>query len=107
MRHTTPAFQIVAPRVVHQNAPHHLRRHREEMRAILPPHALITHEAHVRLIHQRRRLQAMARTLASHVAARQSVKLLIHDRGQPFERARVAVGPRAEQLAHLIIGRPS
>jgi len=84
-----------------------LRRHREEMSAILPLHALIAHEAHVSLIHQRRRLQALAWTLASHVAARQSVELLIHDRGQPFERARVSVGPRAEQLAHLIVGRPS
>ena len=106
MRHATSAFEIVAPRVLHQNAPHHLRRHREEMGAILPLHALIAHEAHVRLIHQRRRLQAMAGTLAPHVAARQPVELVIHDRGQPFERTRVSVAPRAEQLAHLVLGRP-
>ena len=106
MRHATPAFQIVAPGVLHQDAPHQLRRHREEMRAILPLHPLIAYEAHVRLIHQRRRLQAMARPLAPHVAARQTVELVIHDRRQSFERARVSVAPRAEQLAHLVLGRP-
>src|ERR1700726_4950854 len=53
---------------------------------------------------KRRRLQAMAGTLAPHLGARQSVELVIHDRGQPFERTRVSVGPRAEQLAHLVLG---
>jgi hypothetical protein len=76
------------------------------MGAILPLHALIVDEAHVRLIHQRRRLQAMTGTLAPHVAARQPVELVIHDRGQPFERTRVSVASRAEQLAHLVLGRP-
>ena len=103
MRHATPAFQIVAPRVLDQNTTHDLCRHREEMRAIVPLHARVIHQPHIGLVDQGRGLQAMAGTLAPHVAARQSVELVIYESGQPFERTRVSVAPRAEQLAHLVL----
>ena len=99
--HAASAFQVVAPRMFHQNAPHQLGRNREEMGAILPLHALIIHQAHVGFIHQGRRLQAVAGALASHVAARQAVELVINDGGQPFERVPVAVAPGAEERADL------
>ena len=33
------ALQVMAPRMFHQDAPHQLGRHREEVSAILPLHA--------------------------------------------------------------------
>ena len=71
--HAAPAFQVVAPRMLHQNAPHQLGRNREEMRAILPLHPLIIHQAHVGFIDQGRRLEAVAGPLTFHIAARQAV----------------------------------
>src|SRR5271157_88468 len=71
------------------------------MGAILPLHALIIHQAHVGLIHQGRRLEAMAGALAFHVAPRQAAQLVIDDRRQPVERASVSVTPSSEQQAHF------
>src|ERR1700730_15126422 len=76
------------------------------MGAILPLHARVIHQPHVGLVDQGRRLQTMAGTLAPPVAARQPAELVIHDRGQPFERTRVSVAPTAEQRALLVLGRP-
>ena len=43
--------------------------------------------------------------LALHVAASQTVELVIHDGGQLFERALVSVAPRAEERADVAPGR--
>src|SRR5437773_1748400 len=99
--HATSAFQVVAPRVLYQNAPHQLGRNREEMGAILPLHALVIHQAHVGFIDQGRGLEAVAGALAFHVALRQTVELVINDGGQPVECASIPVSPGSEQLAHL------
>jgi hypothetical protein len=48
---------VVRPGVIDQDPSHHLRRHAEEMRAILPPHALLPYKAKVRLVHERGRLE--------------------------------------------------
>ena len=101
MLHAASAFQVMAARMLHQNAPHQLGRNREEMGAILPLHALIIHQAHVGFIDQGRGLQAVAGALAFHVAARQAVEFVINDGGQPFERALVSVAPGAEQRADV------
>ena len=96
--HAAAALQVVTPRMLHQNAPHHLGRNREEMRAILPLHALVIHQAHVGFIDQRGGLQAVPRALALHVAARQTAQFVINDGSQLFERALVSAAPGAEQL---------
>jgi hypothetical protein len=69
----------------HQNAPHQLGRNREKMGAILPLHAFVVHQAHVRLIYESRRLQAVTGALASHVAPCEAAEFVIDDRGQPIE----------------------
>ena len=102
---TTAAFQIVAPRIFHQNAPHQLGRNGEEMGSILPLHALIIHEAHVGFVDQGGSLQAVAGALVFHVAARQAAKLVIDDGGQPVEGALVATAPGAEKRAYVAHSR--
>ena len=91
--------------MLNQNAPHQLGRNREKVRAILPLHALVIHQAHVGFIDQGRGLQAVAGALALHVVACQAVEFLIDDGGQPFERALVSVAPGAEQLAYVAPSR--
>src|SRR5438093_1350401 len=54
MLHVTSAFQVMSPRLLYQDAPHQLSRDGEKVRAILPLHSFITHQAHVCLIHQGR-----------------------------------------------------
>src|ERR1017187_159 len=105
MLHAAAAFQVVTPRMFHQNAPHQLGRNRKEMRAILPLDTLIIHQAHVGLIYQGRRLEAMAGTLAFHEAACQAVEFAVNDGGQPFERVLVSAAPSMEQLADVAHSR--
>src|ERR1700722_3716291 len=105
MDYTAPAFQIMPPRVFHQNAPHHLGRDREEMGAILPFHALIIRQAQVGFIYQSRGLQTVTGALPPHVAARQPVELCINDGGQLFERALVSAAPSTEQPAYITRSR--
>src|ERR1700676_5012878 len=72
------------------------------MSAILPLHALIINQAHVGLIYQGRRLQAVTRALAPHVAACQAVELVINDGSQPFQRRLVAVAPGAKKRTDVV-----
>ena len=87
MRHAPAALQIVAARILHQNAPHQLGGNRKKVRAVLPLHALVIHQAHVGFIHQRRGLKAVAGAFAPQVTARQAAEFLINNRGQPLKRA--------------------
>ncbi len=58
------------PRDVDQDAAHDLRRHAEEMCAVLPLHILPVDQPHVGLVDERGRLQDVPGTLARHLAAR-------------------------------------
>ena len=62
--HTRPALYVMAAGMIDQYAPHHLRRNREEMRPILPFHALVVHQTHIGFIHQGSRLERVAGALA-------------------------------------------
>ena len=100
------ALDVAAPRMVHQDAAHHLRRHGKEMRAILPLHARVVGQAHIGFVDQGGRLQAVARALATHVVAGQTMQLGIDDGRQPASnRMLVAVAPGAEQCADVAVRR--
>ena len=75
------------------------------MGAILPLHAPIIHQAQVGLIHQSRRLQAVAGALAFHIAACQTVELVKNDGGQLLERSLVSVAPGTEKHAYVTHSR--
>jgi hypothetical protein len=72
------------------------------MSPVLPLHALVVDQPHVGFIDQRRRLQAVAGLLALQVVVRQTVELVVHNRGQSSERALVAVGPGTEQRTDVV-----
>jgi hypothetical protein len=67
------------------------------MGTVLPLHALVVDQAHVRLVDQRGGLEAVAGAFAFHVAVCEATKLRVHDRRQLGERARVAVAPGTEE----------
>jgi hypothetical protein len=53
MLHASAAFQVVPPRPVHQDAPHHLRGDSKKMCPILPLHALVTHQPRICFLYGR------------------------------------------------------
>ena len=80
--------------MIDQDAPHEMRRHANEMRAILPAHLSGVDQPHERFVDERRRLQRVAAALASHVAAGQPAQLRFDERQQPLQGRLVAIGPR-------------
>ena len=89
------------PRHVDQHAPHDLRRHGEEVGAVLPARVLPVDQPQVGFVDQRRRLQEVARPLSRHVARREAVQLLLDHRRQRVERGLVASAPGHEQLGDI------
>jgi hypothetical protein len=65
--------------MVDQYAPHHLGRNCEEVSAILPLHSVVVHQPHVRFVDKGGRLEAVARTLAIHVAVSEAAEFPIDD----------------------------
>ncbi len=73
--------------------------------AVLPVHALVIDQPQVGFVDQGRGLQAVAGLLALQVVVRQTVELVVHNRGYPSESALVAVGPRTEQRTDVVVGK--
>ena len=82
---------------VDENPPHQSRRHREEVRAVLPMHLLHFDEPEVRLVDERRRLQRVAGSLTAHVVAGDAPQFLIDERQQRVERVGIPLVPGQEQ----------
>src|SRR5438105_15338229 len=83
--------------MIDQDAPHEMRRHANEMRAILPAHLSGVDQPHERFVDERRRLQRVAAALAGHVAPRETTQFGVDERHQPLEGGLVAVAPRAQE----------
>jgi hypothetical protein len=67
---TTSLMGAARPSGVHQNAPHHLRRDREELRPVLLLDVLDVHQAEIHFIDQSSGLKGVARCARRSKAAR-------------------------------------
>ena len=99
---SAPRLSVVAPRVLHEDTAHGLRRDGKEVGAILPLHARVVDQAQVRFVDEGRGLEAVPGALAPHVAAGEAVELGVHDGGQLGEGALVPFGPRAQQRTDVV-----
>ena len=91
-------------RVIHQHAPHELRREGEEMGAALPSCALLIGKPKPRFVNERRRLQRMSIALASQHAPRQPAKLGVDESHERVARVGVARAPGAQLLGDRLSG---
>ena len=87
--------------MVHQNAPHQASGYRQEVRAIVPRNIFGIDEPQIRFVDQRRRLEAVARTLAGQTPSRDLVKLPLDERNQSAEGGLVALTPLQKQSGGL------
>ena len=88
--------------MIDEDAPHHLGRHGEEMGAILPAHAVVSHQAQVGLVHEGGRLERVAASLTLHIAVSQAAEFLINDGRQAVERALVSIAPGLQKRADVL-----
>ena len=87
--------------VIDEDPAHDLRRDAKEMPSILPIDLALAHEADVRLMNERRRLQGVVGALAPKLARGNAAKLPVDERQQGTERSPVAPAPVAEQRRHV------
>jgi hypothetical protein len=84
-------------RPIHEDAPHHLGRHREELRAVLPDRAILIHQTKVDLVYEGRRLQRLTRAFAPEECGRSPSELGVHSWDQLIPRLKVALVPCLEK----------
>jgi len=85
--------------VIDKDSAHHLRRHREEVRAILPGDAVLPHEPHERLMHQRGGLQRVVGPFAAQIRAGPPLQLAVDDPRQIVAGLQIATAPCFQQAA--------
>ena len=101
LRPGSPPGGTALARPLDEDATHRLRGNREEVDAVLGPDTRVVDEAQVRLVHERRRVERVARPLAAHVAASQAPELGVEQRNEAIERAAVTVAPVEEQAGDV------
>ena len=87
----------MAPGVIHEDPPDHLRSDGKEVHAVPPADPRLVDHAEVRLVHQGRGLQGVAGGHADHPAAGQPPQLLVDQCQQRRGGTAVAVSDGAEQ----------
>jgi hypothetical protein len=91
----------VRPGVVHQDAPHQLRGHTEELGTILPARMVLINQFAIGLVDECRGLQRVLDPLVTQGAGGDAAQFPIHDRDQLREGTTVAAAPGSEQLRHV------
>ena len=91
-------------RMVHEDATHDAGGDGQEMRAVVPLDRLAVDQANIRLVDERRRLEAMTHALSRHAASRDPVEFLMDERDQSLEGALVALSPFEEQPGDVRVG---
>jgi len=71
------------------------------MGAILPTHLWHVYQPKVDLVHQSRGLQRVIWLFAAHVAAREPVQFVMHQRNQPTQGAIIALTPGFQKLSYF------
>ena len=84
--------------VVDEDSAHHPSRDRKEVRAVVPGDVPSPSTSRtIRLVDERRRLEAVPRALAGHAAPRDLVQLAMDERNQALEGTLVALPPLEQQ----------
>ncbi len=90
-----------APGVLNEDAPHCLGRRGEEVASAVPLLVSLTSQPEPSLVHQRGRLQGLARGLPGHLGGSQTAQFLVEQRQQPLRCLRVPGVNGFKDLRHL------
>ena len=87
--------------MVHQDTSHHLRRHAEEVRAVLPIRTVLVHHPQVEFMHQRGGLQSVFVPLMPQEAIRHPAEFVIDQRHQALKSRLIAASPALQQCCDM------
>ena len=88
---------LPAPRVIDQDVPHNLCGDGEEVGPILPFDFLLSSQAQIGFVNQRRGPKCVAVALSLDITMRDAPQLVIDQRSQFVERRPVALAPLNQQ----------
>src|SRR5262249_20858174 len=89
---------------IDENAPHHLRRDGEELRAVLPLRAPLIDETQIRLVHERGWLQRVALPLSTKVRGSTVPQLFVDECHDALARVQISIPPGREELRDVVRG---
>jgi hypothetical protein len=93
----TALGRTVTPRVIDEDSAHHLCRHAEKMRAIVPVDVPLIDETQIHLMDERSRLQGMTGPFAAKLTRGDAAQLGVDERKQLMECFGIAATPVAEK----------
>ena len=97
-RYSASFVRTPGPSRVHQDAPHHLRRHRKKLPARLPFHMGHVYQAQVNLMDDCGGLQGVALVFVLHIPPRHPAKFGIHVLHQLAQGCFVPASPGFQQM---------
>src|SRR6187399_264459 len=86
--------------MIDENMPHHARRDRQEMRAILPGDRFTLDQTHVRLVHEHRGLKRVSLVLAGQTAKGDAMEFPMYERNHLLESSLVATLPLLQECRY-------
>jgi hypothetical protein len=92
---------LVRARVIHQNAPDHLRGDAEEVRAVLPLDTALVDQAQIGFMHQGGRLQGVVGPLAPQIPRGKAAEFIVDNGRELLERLLLALAPIRQQLGDV------
>jgi hypothetical protein len=87
--------------VVDQEASHHTRGHRKEMRAVSKAGLAYVDQLQIGVVNQGRRIQRLVWTLASQTLMREASKLLVYQWDEAIQRLSISLTPLAEKACDI------
>jgi hypothetical protein len=90
--------RLLPAAVVHEDAPHHGCGDGQEVRAVLPDHAVLLEQAEVGLVDEGGGLQSVAAALAAQVTGGAAAQVVVDERHQPLVGLAVALTPENEEF---------
>jgi hypothetical protein len=91
--------RLASPRVVYEDPAHHLGRHAEKLRPILPPDARLVDQPQVGFVNERGRLQGVGGALASEVIRGLPSKFVVDERQERVPCLEVTIAPCQQQAS--------
>jgi len=91
----------LAPRVVDQDPPHHLRGDREEVPAVVPVDLALSEQLDVRLVHHGGRLHPVVSPFVRQLPGCEHPQLVVDNRHQPVERLAAPFLPFVQNARNL------
>ena len=95
----------MGPRVINQNAPHHLRGDAEEVSAVLPRRGALIDEPQIGFVDETGSLQGVIRAFSLQVLAGELAQFFVNERHQAGGCFGIALAPIDQHLGDLLSGR--